>query len=803
MSDPDDKWRQMAIDVTQPEEPGERAAPAPQVIGRFVVERQLGAGGFGIVLLAYDPTLDRHVALKLLWRGGTAGSEGRTRLVREAQAMAKLRHPNVVTVYEAGIHDAQVFLAMEYVAGGTLRAKLSATELDVWGKLALFVAAGRGLAAAHDAGLVHRDFKPDNVLIDETGVPKVTDFGLAARSDATAAGPRRPGSDLDALATPLTQTGDVMGTPRFMAPEQHEAKPTDARTDQFSFCVALYDALFGVAPFRGETVGALRHSVLNDTPVPPSDRRDVPPRVASAILRGLSRDPDARFPSMAALIAELAPPSPRRQRGALVAVAIGIPALATAGLFVLTRTAPNETEIAARAARACGCELLTLQLPAGAEVIRVRQVAGPLLLPAFAAPAWQPTHQLAVPAGPHVIEYRLGSQVLTFAVVSRGPSSTRTLVLPAHEQRAGFLFIPGGEIEIGTPPTTRELAPYLIGRSEHREDVTFETARNAASDAHARLPTAAEWEWAARLDAIESARERGWEWTATAYGLHPYLDDGRDDALAVRTASEVRGGSTWLTDRREGAHRGRGDLRLARTATIVPPLTSVDVSVVTEPAGLDDKSLRTLVAARDRSRLDRLLTDWTQLEERPPLQVIGGGCPVSQVLAEAGVPRGMIDIDETATSHATVRWHPDRTFTDPKYAGDKRRVYCDVSTEILDVICFEGERIHPAALPILDAISSTLKGNPSIELIEIQAYAPGDDALAVSQRRAERVRAAMIARGVAPARLTARGYGRFAEIKDPDGGLFSESNERPPAAEGGCPAPVDGERISYLVLKRR
>jgi len=455
MTDQDDKWRQMAVDVTQPEEPGERKTPSAQLVGRFVVERQLGAGGFGVVQLAHDPTLDRQVALKLLWRGGQEGSEGRTRFVREAQAMAKLRHPNVVPVYEAGIHDGQVFIRMDNIACGTLRTKLVEPGLDLWAKLALFVAAGRGLGAAHDAGLVHRDFKPDNVLVDESGVPKVTDFGLAARSDAIdVIPPSGRTTVVDALGTPLTQTGDVMGTPRYMAPEQHQAKPTDTRTDQFSFCVALYEALFGTLPFTGETVGELRKSVLNDKPAAPSDRRDVPSRVVSAILRGLARDPDARFPSMTALIAELAPPAPRRSLRPYFVGAIAVPAVAASVVLVLTRAKPTAVALAERAAQACGCELLTLQLPPGTEITAVRQVAGPLVLPALAPPAWQPTKQLAVPAGPHVIEYRTGSQLLTFAVVSRGPSSRRTLTLPALEQRDGIVFVLGGRTVIGPPPTT-------------------------------------------------------------------------------------------------------------------------------------------------------------------------------------------------------------------------------------------------------------------------------------------------------------------------------------------------------------
>src|SRR6185503_16244889 len=217
------------------------AAPGdvPDKIGRFVVDGTLGKGGMGIVLAAHDPDLDRQVAIKLLHADG-GDSVGRARLMREAQAMARLRHPNVVTVHEAGTHDGRLYVAMEPVPGGTLRRWMDehprATADEV---LAVFTRAGRGLAAAHAAGLVHRDFKPENVLIDRDGRVLVTDFGLAGvfceRPAAT-----EPSSPLH---VELTVTGDVMGTPRYMSPEQHRGEATDARTDQFAYCASLYEAL--------------------------------------------------------------------------------------------------------------------------------------------------------------------------------------------------------------------------------------------------------------------------------------------------------------------------------------------------------------------------------------------------------------------------------------------------------------------------------------------------------------------------------------------------------------------------------
>lgn len=293
-------------------------APAPlPTIGRFTVERELGAGGMGRVLLAHDATLDRQVAIKLLRHdsAGDASSAGRVRLLREAQAMARLRHPNVVTVYEAGVHEGRVYLVMEYVAGGTLRAWLDArgagrragrprtvTADEI---LARFAAAGRGLHAAHRAGVIHRDFKPENALVDEDGVVKVTDFGLA-RGDGEPPRPRGSRPELDALSHELTRTGDVMGTPRYMAPEQHTAEPTDARTDQFSFCVALYEALYGERPFTGKSYDELADHVVHGRVRPARAGSRVSPALRAIVLRGLAVKPGDRYPTMDHLLDDLA-----------------------------------------------------------------------------------------------------------------------------------------------------------------------------------------------------------------------------------------------------------------------------------------------------------------------------------------------------------------------------------------------------------------------------------------------------------------------------------------------------------------
>jgi tetratricopeptide (TPR) repeat protein len=298
-----------------PAAPATATAPGGTV-GRFVVLGSLGMGGMGIVLAAHDPVLDRKVALKLLrpddWRATTA--EGRERLQREAQAMARLNHPNVATVYEVGAVGEQPFVAMELVDGQTLRGWLrerrSAREI-----VAQLVAAGRGLAAAHAAGLVHRDFKPDNVLVGRDGRPRVSDFGLVSlRSGSPVAGER-------------AFTTSQGGTPGYMAPEQLAGGATDARSDQFSFCVALYDALYGERPFAATAPPSERRA-----PERPPRRPEVPARLYPLIARGLQPSPDARWPSLSELLDALErdPASARRRwiAGAAVAAALSVAVVA-------------------------------------------------------------------------------------------------------------------------------------------------------------------------------------------------------------------------------------------------------------------------------------------------------------------------------------------------------------------------------------------------------------------------------------------------------------------------------------------
>ncbi len=287
-------------------------------LGRYTVRSFIGAGGMGRVFAAYDNELGRTVALKLM-RPERRDSRGRTRMFREAQALARLHHPNVVTVFDVGTQDDHVFVAMELIEGETLTEWLR-REKRGWREVqAVFLAAGRGLAAAHAVGIVHRDFKPQNVVVGKERVV-VVDFGLArAGADDADAGDSAL-YDSEILGVSLTLSGEHPGTPLYMAPEQLTGGPVTAKADQYAFCVGLREAL-KVRP-----------------PVARDDK--VPAWLQQLIARGLSPRPEDRWPSMAALLAVLGRTfwTPRRRRLAAVAAA-GVVAVVGATAFSLGRNA--------------------------------------------------------------------------------------------------------------------------------------------------------------------------------------------------------------------------------------------------------------------------------------------------------------------------------------------------------------------------------------------------------------------------------------------------------------------------------
>jgi tetratricopeptide (TPR) repeat protein len=308
--------------------------------GRYEVLGMVGSGGMGVVFEARDPVLDRKVALKLLRpRRHLSAADNAERLAVEARAMARLAHPNVVTVFEIDWVDAHVYVAMELVAGTTLRGWLHDRPRRWREIVEMFVAAGRGLAAAHAAGLVHRDFKPDNVLIGADGRPRVTDFGLVVGAGDD------DGEDLIAAAAQdgdATLRGGTAGTPAYMSAEQWTGKPIDARSDQFAFCVALWEALYRRRPFAGARAREIRDAVCAGTIAEPS-KRDVPRWLLAMLRRGLAHDPEARWPDMTALLDALVRRIRAQGRWAAAAITAGIAiaSAAVAATVVASREAPD------------------------------------------------------------------------------------------------------------------------------------------------------------------------------------------------------------------------------------------------------------------------------------------------------------------------------------------------------------------------------------------------------------------------------------------------------------------------------
>jgi serine/threonine protein kinase/predicted Zn-dependent peptidase len=284
-----------------------RAQP-PIRIGRYTIVRTLGAGGMGVVYEAYDADLDRAVALKVLRTELDRDPERRDWLMREAKALAKLSHPNVVHVYEVGRHEEQVYLAMELVAGQTFRDWVDDDAL-AWSEIvAKYVQAGHGLIAAHEAGVVHRDFKPDNVLLGKDGRARVLDFGLARPDLDTTTHEIEvaESSSADGEYDDPTMTATIVGTPAYMDPQRLMGYRADHSSDQFAFCVALYEALHGRRPYEGASSIELLESMREGALAPSKGKRGrVPWRLHEAITRGLAFSPGDRHTDMRALVSAL------------------------------------------------------------------------------------------------------------------------------------------------------------------------------------------------------------------------------------------------------------------------------------------------------------------------------------------------------------------------------------------------------------------------------------------------------------------------------------------------------------------
>ncbi len=306
-------------------------------VGRYVIVEKIGMGGMGVVYRAFDPELSRLVALKMLSLPAEAVhtdpgkvSRNRARLLREAQALGQLSHPNVVTVHDVGTHENSVFIAMELVDGLTFSHWLAEKKPDLQEILSVMVAAGKGLLAAHQAGLIHRDFKPGNMIVGKDGRVRVLDFGLArlAGNQQERAGSETPDPDLVPpgsgepstesqpsrdgetnsvqLTSSLTKVGAVIGTPGYMSPEQLHSWGLDARSDQFSFCIVLFEALYGRLPFSGSSLSRIARNISERRIKWPSQASQIPVWLKEILLRGLQPSCDDRFANMADLLKVLA-----------------------------------------------------------------------------------------------------------------------------------------------------------------------------------------------------------------------------------------------------------------------------------------------------------------------------------------------------------------------------------------------------------------------------------------------------------------------------------------------------------------
>jgi tetratricopeptide (TPR) repeat protein len=315
-------------------------------VGRFRLLQRLGAGGMGTVYAAFDERLDRKIAVKLIRPSRLEGAEVRERTLREARALARVSHPNVVHVYEVGEIEEQLFVAMEFLAGPTLRAWLDAAPRPWREVLQIFRQAGEGLSAAHAQGIIHRDFKPHNAMLGADGRVRVLDFGLARVGEFEAG---RTDGSIQLGDAALTMTGTLLGTPAYMAPEHLKTRQVSVLSDQFSFCVALFEALYGHRPFAGETITELMENLgAGRVTARPRDT-DVPRWVHAVLMRGLAVEPDSRWPSMQELLLALArDPRVRRRRATAGTLLV---AFAGALSFTLMRPseAPAEPEVCADA----------------------------------------------------------------------------------------------------------------------------------------------------------------------------------------------------------------------------------------------------------------------------------------------------------------------------------------------------------------------------------------------------------------------------------------------------------------------
>jgi predicted Zn-dependent peptidase len=467
----------------------------PVAVGRYRILERLGRGGMGVVYAARDDELERTVAIKILHAAAAHSEDGRRRLLREAQAMARLSHPNVGHVYEVGRHGDQVFLAMERVCGVTLRQWCTAPGRTWRDVLRVHVAAGEGLAAAHAVGLVHRDYKSENVIVADDGRPRVLDFGLArpdhlsgptVASDAWQVDDGRTGPRAAiSMSDEITRAGTVIGTPAYMAPEQLAGNTVDARADQFSFCVALFECLYGQRPFRGTTVSTLVESVTRDPPAHVDVRAaGVPRAVHAAILRGLRPEPTRRHASMEHLLAVLRDELGSRPRAKKIAwlAGTGLAAVVGTGAAWAAMSGPSAPTSVATAASEPA-----LPRDAWAEIVAGSELPPVVEQPLVGDPTAMTVHRL--PNGLTVyVASRPGEPFIEAHIVVRATSDDEP---PGDEGLAELTMwaVEAGSQRVGTRDFERE-RPHLERQHELLDQLATETSEPARAEIMRRISAA-------------------------------------------------------------------------------------------------------------------------------------------------------------------------------------------------------------------------------------------------------------------------------------------------------------------------
>ena len=421
-------------DVSGAAQPRTADLPAPgTTLGRYTIRRLLGVGGMGAVFAAHDPELDREIAVKLLY-DPPSGTAPVARLRREATAMARISDPAVVHVYEVGLLDGRSYVAMELIDGESVR-EWSRRARRSWREVTgVMLAAGRGLVAAHEAGVVHRDVKPDNILMGRRGRVCVVDFGLAASVVDDEPGPRPARGEL--------QSVPWAGTPPYMSPEQHLGLPVTPASDQFGFCVTFWELLFGQRPFENNfasqisTAPSLALAVLDQCISETRGHSDVPRWLQQALRRGLSTDPAQRWASMAELLAAIQRRAGRASRQRRIGLIGAVSALAIAGVGVAVRARPEAPapprfgfDDAARVTFAAGCDQQPAFLPDGRTVIYARPAGRASTLHLLRSPG---SADVALGAGSAPAVSPSGRLV---ALLDRGEVAVRSLADPSAPGR--------------------------------------------------------------------------------------------------------------------------------------------------------------------------------------------------------------------------------------------------------------------------------------------------------------------------------------------------------------------------------